>query len=34
MREDGEMARRPELEISAQKHDLKMCTIAELISYA
>jgi 3,4-dihydroxy 2-butanone 4-phosphate synthase/GTP cyclohydrolase II len=33
MREDGEMARRPELEIFCQKHDLKMCTIADLISY-
>ena len=33
MREDGEMARRPELEAFCQKHDLKMCTIAELISY-
>jgi 3,4-dihydroxy 2-butanone 4-phosphate synthase / GTP cyclohydrolase II len=33
MREDGEMARRPELEAFCAKHDLKMCTIAELISY-
>jgi 3,4-dihydroxy 2-butanone 4-phosphate synthase / GTP cyclohydrolase II len=33
MREDGEMARRPELEIFCDKHGLKMCTIAELISY-
>jgi 3,4-dihydroxy 2-butanone 4-phosphate synthase/GTP cyclohydrolase II len=33
MREDGEMARRPELEAFCQKHGLKMCTIAELISY-
>ncbi|HWP41181.1 MAG TPA: 3,4-dihydroxy-2-butanone-4-phosphate synthase, partial [Tepidisphaeraceae bacterium] len=33
MREDGEMARRPELEIFCQKHGLKMCTIADLISY-
>ena len=33
MREDGEMARRPELEIFCQQHELKMCTIAELISY-
>jgi 3,4-dihydroxy 2-butanone 4-phosphate synthase/GTP cyclohydrolase II len=33
MRDDGEMARRPELEIFCRKHDLKMCTIAELISY-
>jgi 3,4-dihydroxy 2-butanone 4-phosphate synthase/GTP cyclohydrolase II len=33
MREDGEMARRPELEKFCEKHGLKMCTIAELISY-
>jgi 3,4-dihydroxy 2-butanone 4-phosphate synthase/GTP cyclohydrolase II len=33
LREDGEMARRPELELFCQKHDLKMCTIADLISY-
>jgi 3,4-dihydroxy 2-butanone 4-phosphate synthase/GTP cyclohydrolase II len=33
MREDGEMARRPELEKFCEKHNLKMCTIADLISY-
>jgi 3,4-dihydroxy 2-butanone 4-phosphate synthase/GTP cyclohydrolase II len=33
MREDGEMARRPELEEFCQRHQIKMCTIAELISY-
>jgi 3,4-dihydroxy 2-butanone 4-phosphate synthase / GTP cyclohydrolase II len=33
MREDGEMARRPELEEFCKKHGLKMCTIADLISY-
>lgn len=33
MREDGEMARRPELEEFCRKHKLKMCTIADLISY-
>lgn len=33
MREDGEMARRAELEEFCTKHDLKMCTIADLISY-
>jgi len=33
MREDGEMARRPELEEFCEKHDMKMCTIADLISY-
>jgi 3,4-dihydroxy 2-butanone 4-phosphate synthase/GTP cyclohydrolase II len=33
MRADGEMARRPELEAFCEKHNLKMCTIAELISY-
>jgi len=33
MREDGEMARRAELEEFCRKHDLKMCTIADLISF-
>ncbi|HEV8604790.1 MAG TPA: 3,4-dihydroxy-2-butanone-4-phosphate synthase, partial [Tepidisphaeraceae bacterium] len=33
MREDGEMARRMELEEFCRKHGLKMCTIAELISF-
>jgi 3,4-dihydroxy 2-butanone 4-phosphate synthase/GTP cyclohydrolase II len=33
MREDGEMARRPELEAFSAKYGLKMCTIADLISY-
>jgi 3,4-dihydroxy 2-butanone 4-phosphate synthase/GTP cyclohydrolase II len=33
MREDGEMARRAELEEFCRKHHLKMCTIADLISY-
>jgi 3,4-dihydroxy 2-butanone 4-phosphate synthase/GTP cyclohydrolase II len=33
MREDGEMARRPELEEFCAKHGVKMCTIADLISY-
>jgi 3,4-dihydroxy 2-butanone 4-phosphate synthase/GTP cyclohydrolase II len=33
MRDDGEMARRPELEEFCKKHRLKMCTVAELISY-
>jgi 3,4-dihydroxy 2-butanone 4-phosphate synthase/GTP cyclohydrolase II len=33
MRDDGEMARRPELEAFCEKHNLKMCTIADLISY-
>ncbi|MGD0766919.1 MAG: bifunctional 3,4-dihydroxy-2-butanone-4-phosphate synthase/GTP cyclohydrolase II [Tepidisphaeraceae bacterium] len=33
MREDGEMARRPELIAYCQKHGLKMCSIAELISH-
>jgi 3,4-dihydroxy 2-butanone 4-phosphate synthase/GTP cyclohydrolase II len=32
-RDDGEMARRPELEIFCATHHLKMCTIADLISY-
>lgn len=33
MKPNGEMARRPDLEEFCAKHDLKMCTIAELISY-
>lgn len=33
MNEDGTMARRPELEEFATKHDLKMGTIADLIQY-
>ncbi len=33
MRPDGEMARRPELEAFCKKHNFKMCTIAELISF-
>lgn len=33
LHEDGSMARRPELEIFAQKHGLKIGTIAELIRY-
>lgn len=33
MNEDGTMARRPELEVFAKKHDLPMGTIADLIAY-
>ena len=33
MREDGEMMRRPELEAFCAQYKLKMCTIADLISY-
>jgi 3,4-dihydroxy 2-butanone 4-phosphate synthase/GTP cyclohydrolase II len=33
LNEDGSMARRPELESFAARHDLKMGTIADLISY-
>ncbi len=33
MNEDGTMARRPELEAFAKKHDLKIGTIADLIAY-
>ena len=33
MNADGTMARRPELEIFARQHDLKMGTIADLIEY-
>ncbi|GAB2709144.1 bifunctional 3,4-dihydroxy-2-butanone-4-phosphate synthase/GTP cyclohydrolase II [Aliiglaciecola sp. 3_MG-2023] len=33
LNEDGSMARRPELEVFAAKHNLKMGTIADLIEY-
>jgi 3,4-dihydroxy 2-butanone 4-phosphate synthase/GTP cyclohydrolase II len=33
MRDDGEMMRRPDLEVFCAQHNLKMCTIADLISY-
>jgi 3,4-dihydroxy 2-butanone 4-phosphate synthase/GTP cyclohydrolase II len=33
MREDGEMARRPELEVFAGKHGLLLLSVADLISY-
>ncbi len=33
MNDDGSMARMPELEVFADKHDLKICTIADLIAY-
>ncbi len=33
MNDDGTMARMPELEAFAEKHDLKICTIADLIAY-
>lgn len=33
LNEDGTMARRPDLEIFAEKHDIKMGTIADLIEY-
>ncbi|MEM0954319.1 MAG: 3,4-dihydroxy-2-butanone-4-phosphate synthase [Pseudomonadota bacterium] len=33
MNEDGTMARRPELEVFAEKHDIKIGTIADLIAY-
>ena len=33
LRDDGEAMRRPELEFFSEKHGLKMCTIADLISY-
>jgi len=33
MNEDGTMARRPELEVFAEKHGLKIGTIADLIAY-
>jgi 3,4-dihydroxy 2-butanone 4-phosphate synthase/GTP cyclohydrolase II len=33
LNEDGSMARRPELEVFAAKHDMKIGTIADLIEY-
>jgi 3,4-dihydroxy 2-butanone 4-phosphate synthase / GTP cyclohydrolase II len=33
MKDDGDMARLPDLETFAEKHDIKIATIAELISY-
>ncbi|MCF8055394.1 MAG: bifunctional 3,4-dihydroxy-2-butanone-4-phosphate synthase/GTP cyclohydrolase II [Desulfocapsa sp.] len=33
MKEDGTMARMPDLEIFAAAHDLKICTIADLVAY-
>ncbi len=33
MNEDGSMARMPDLEIFAKKHDLKIATIADLVAY-
>ncbi|MCS7034514.1 MAG: bifunctional 3,4-dihydroxy-2-butanone-4-phosphate synthase/GTP cyclohydrolase II [Phycisphaerae bacterium] len=33
MRDDGEMARRPDLEAFCEKHHIRICTIADLISY-
>ena len=33
MNDDGTMARTPELEVFAEKHGLKICTIADLIAY-
>ena len=33
MNDDGTMARMPELEVFAKKHDLKICTIADIITW-
>jgi 3,4-dihydroxy 2-butanone 4-phosphate synthase/GTP cyclohydrolase II len=33
MRDDGEMARRPELEVFAQKHGLMLLSVADMIAY-
>jgi 3,4-dihydroxy 2-butanone 4-phosphate synthase/GTP cyclohydrolase II len=33
MNEDGSMSRMPDLEIFAKKHDLKICSVAEIIAY-
>lgn len=32
-REDGEMARMPDLEVFCQKHDVKMCSVEQIIQY-
>jgi 3,4-dihydroxy 2-butanone 4-phosphate synthase/GTP cyclohydrolase II len=33
MSEDGTMARRPQLEALCEKHDLKMCSVADVVHY-
>jgi 3,4-dihydroxy 2-butanone 4-phosphate synthase/GTP cyclohydrolase II len=33
IKEDGEMARRPDLEVFAKKHDMKIITVKDLIAY-
>ncbi len=33
MNEDGTMARMPDLEVYAEKHNLKICSVADLIAY-
>lgn len=33
LNDDGTMARRPDLEVFAEKHDIKLGTIADLIEY-
>ena len=33
LKEDGTMARRPELEVVSREHDLKFITVAQLVSY-
>jgi len=33
MNDDGTMARMPDLEVFAERHELKICTIADLIAY-
>ncbi|HSG48077.1 MAG TPA: bifunctional 3,4-dihydroxy-2-butanone-4-phosphate synthase/GTP cyclohydrolase II [Longimicrobiales bacterium] len=33
LKEDGTMARRPELEVFAREHDLKFITVADLVAY-
>ncbi len=33
MNDDGSMSRLPELEVFAEKHDLKICTVADLVAY-
>ena len=33
MKEDGKMARLPELEVFAKEHDMKICSVADIIEY-
>ncbi len=33
MNDDGSMARRPDLEVFAEEHDLQICTVADIVDY-